>query len=70
MAQEKNASEIDEIISEQLDLLRSTRADDFTLRKSEAIMNAVGKLTKHASLEITYAEARKAPVPILPSLTR
>lgn len=70
MAKEKSAKEIGEILSEQLDMLSAGNADEFTIKKADAIANVAGKMLKQAGLELAYAEAAKRPVPVLPSLTR
>jgi hypothetical protein len=55
----KNADELAEIISIQLDILAGNTVSDEEVRISDAIANQIGKSLKLASLRMAYEEHKK-----------
>jgi len=65
---EKNAKELSELLSAQLDALKSQ--GDTAVKVTKEINNTVGKILKLASLEVSYAKERKVKLGKIPALER
>lgn len=67
-APEKNANDIEEIISAQLDILTSDDVTPEEVKAADAVANQIGKSLKHAALRIGYKEYRKQGGEIIEAL--
>jgi hypothetical protein len=56
MAKQKSADELEELISEQLDILSDGNATDTDIKKADSIANLIGKSLKHAAERLAYRE--------------
>ena len=65
----KNAVELSEIMSKQLDSLMSKNADRETIKLADAVSNVIGKELKLAALRMNYYRHIKEGGPEIESLS-
>ena len=70
MAKEKNAQEIGELLSGQIDGLSTGKATSESLKAAYTVANLVGKIQSQAKLEVSFAKATGRDIPDLPSMMR
>lgn len=68
MAKAKNADELAEISSSQLDILTAEGVSNESVRVADAVANQIGKLLKLAGLRIAYHAYKKEGGPAIQTL--
>jgi hypothetical protein len=56
MTKQKNADDLEELISKHLDILDGESVSDEDIRIADSIANLIGKSLKHASERLAYRE--------------